>query len=114
MIEKQSTGAATLLIHMLAKAATNIFVTNTVRGLVPALLRTKVAILFAMSYLDKAAATVKPPKRSKITGVHIADTIYFVAAFASRRRCGFSSDRTTRSTTHRKGIRSEVTKRGMT
>jgi hypothetical protein len=75
MIEKHSTGAATLLIHMLAKAATNMFVTRTVRGLVPALLSTKVAILFAMSYLDSAAATVKPPRRSMMTGVHIAAMI---------------------------------------
>jgi hypothetical protein len=72
MIEKHSTGAATLLIHMLANAATNMLVIRTVRGLVPALLRTNVAILFAMSYLDKAAAIVKPPSRSMMTGVHIA------------------------------------------
>jgi hypothetical protein len=75
MIEKHRTGAATLLIHILANAATNILVTRTVRGLVPALLRMKVAIRFAMSYLDNAAATVKPPSRSIITGVHIAAKI---------------------------------------
>jgi hypothetical protein len=79
MSEKHSTGAATLLIHILANAATNMLVTRTVRGLVPALLRTKVAILFAMSYLDSAAATVKPPRRSMITGVHIAAKIYWAA-----------------------------------
>jgi len=86
MIDKHNTGAATLLIHILAKAATNMFVTRTVRGLVPALLRTKVAILFAISYLDRAAATVKPPSSSNITGVHIAATMYFVALVASIRR----------------------------
>lgn len=85
MIEKHKTGAATLLIHMLAKAATNMFVTRTVLGLVPALLRTNVAILLAMSYLDRAAATVKPPRRSMMTGVHIAEKIYFVAALAPSR-----------------------------
>jgi len=79
MIEKHSTGAATLLIHILANAATNMLVTRTVRGLVPALLRTKVAILFAISYLDNAAATVNPPKRSIMTGVHIAAKIYCAA-----------------------------------
>lgn len=57
---------------MLANAATNMFVTSTVRGLVPALLKTNVAILFAMSYLDNAAATVKPPNKSMMTGVHMA------------------------------------------
>jgi hypothetical protein len=86
MIERHSTGAATLLIHILAKAATNMLVTSTVRGLVPALLRTNVAILFAISYFDRAAAIVNPPRSSRMTGVHIAATIYLVAALASNRR----------------------------
>ncbi len=85
MSEKHNTGAATLLIHMLAKAATNMFVTRTVRGLVPALLRTKVAILFAMSYLESAAATVKPPRRSMMTGVHMAAKMYAAALLAPSR-----------------------------
>lgn len=83
MMEKHRTGAATLLIHMLANAATNMFVTNTVRGRVPALLRTNVAILLAISYFDKAAATVNPPSSNMITGVHIAEKMYFVAVAAS-------------------------------
>ena len=69
---KQSTGAATLLIHILANMATPIFVSSTVRGFVPALLRTKVAIIFAMLYFDRAAAIVKPPSKSMMTGVHMA------------------------------------------
>jgi hypothetical protein len=85
MIDKQRTGAATLLIHILAKAATNMLVIRTVRGRVPALLRTKVAILLAISYFERAAATVKPPSSSKITGVHMAATINLVASFASSR-----------------------------
>lgn len=85
MIDRHRTGAATLLIHMLAKAATNMFVTRTVLGLVPALLRTNVAILFAISYFESAAATVKPPSRRRMTGVHIAATMYLVAALASSR-----------------------------
>ena len=48
MMEKQSTGDATLLIHMLRIMATNMLVIRTVLGRVPALLRTKVAIIFAM------------------------------------------------------------------
>ena len=72
MIEKQRTGAATLLIHILANMATNMLVRSTVRGFVPALLRTKVAIILAMLYLESAAAIVKPPRSSIITGVHIA------------------------------------------
>lgn len=85
MIEKHKTGAATLLIHILANAATNILVTSTVLGLVPALLRTKVAILFAMSYFERAAAIVNPPRSNMITGVHMAAKIYLVAALASSR-----------------------------
>lgn len=85
MIEKHSTGAATLLIHILANAATSILVTRTVRGRVPALLRTNVAILFAISYLDKAAAMVKPPRSSMIVGVHMAAKMYLVAASAFKR-----------------------------
>lgn len=73
IMEKQRTGAATLLIHMLANMATNMLVMSTVLGLVPALLRTKVAIILAMLYLDRAAAMVKPPSKSMITGVHMAE-----------------------------------------
>lgn len=72
MIEKHSTGAATLLIHILANIATNILVRRTVLGFVPALLRTNVAIILAMLYLESAAAIVKPPRSSIITGVHMA------------------------------------------
>ena len=114
MKEKHRTGAATLLIHMLAKAATNMLVTSTVRGLVPALLRTNVAIRFAMSYFDSAAAIVKPPRRSIITGVHMAAKMYFVAALASSRTCGLSSDLTTLRITQRNGISRDVTNRGIT
>lgn len=114
MMEKHKTGAATLLIHILAKAATNMFVRSTVLGRVPALLRTVVAILFAMSYFERAAAIVKPPRSSMITGVHIAEKMYFVAAGASSLWWGFSSDRTTCSTTHKNGIIKDVTNRGIT
>lgn len=58
---------------MLANIATNMFVRSTVLGFVPALLSTKVAIIFAMLYFDSAAAIVKPPSKSIITGVHIAE-----------------------------------------
>lgn len=114
IIEKHKTGAATLLIHMLAIIATNMFVTRTVRGLVPALLRTNVAIIFAILYLENAAAIVKPPKSSTMTGVHMAAKIWPAASLASSRRCGFSSDRITRRITTKKGTRSAVTKSGMT
>jgi uncharacterized membrane protein (DUF485 family) len=72
MMLKHRTGAATLLIHMLANMATPMHVKSTFRGLVPALLKVKVAIIFAMLYLLSAAAIVKPPSSSMITGVHIA------------------------------------------
>lgn len=79
MMEKQRTGEATLLIHMLRIIATNILVIRTVRGLVPALLRTKVAIIFAMWNFDKAAAMVKPPRSSTMTGVHMEAKTYLAA-----------------------------------
>lgn len=73
MIEKHSTGAATLLIHILANIATNMLTSRTVLGFVPALLSTRVAIIFAMLYLESAAAMVKPPSNSIMTGVHMAE-----------------------------------------
>lgn len=113
MIEKHKTGAATLLIHILATNATNILVSKTVRGRVPALLRTKVAISFAIEYFERAAARVKPPSSSMMTGVHMAANTYFVALLASSRRCD-SSERTTRRMTARNGTRSPVTNSGIT
>jgi hypothetical protein len=85
MMEKHNTGAATLLIHILAIIATNMLVRRTVRGLVPALLRTNVAMSLAIWYFESAAAIVKPPRRSMITGVHIAEKTYLVASFAFSR-----------------------------
>lgn len=85
MMEKHKTGAATLLIHILAIMATNMLVTRTVRGRVPALLRTKVANSLAMWYFDSAAAMVNPPSNSMITGVHMAAKTYFVALLGLNR-----------------------------
>lgn len=79
-MEKQRTGDATLLIHMLRIKATNMLVINTVRGLVPALLRTSVARNFAIWNFERAAAIVKPPKRSMMTGVHIEAKTYLAAS----------------------------------
>jgi hypothetical protein len=73
MMEKNSTGAATLLIHILANMATNMFTSNTVLGFVYALVRTSVVIILAMLYFDSAAAMVKPPRSSMMTGVHMAE-----------------------------------------
>lgn len=72
MIEKHNTGEATLLIHILANIETNMQARRTFRGRVPALLSTKVAIILAMLYFERAAAMVKPPSSSIITGVHMA------------------------------------------
>ena len=113
MMEKQSTGAATLLIHMLANMATNMDEINTVRGLVPALLSTKVAMIFAILYLDKAAAIVNPPSSNIMTGVHMAAKTYVAAGLDSSRRWGLSSDLATRRTTTRKGTMSDVTNKGI-
>lgn len=61
-----------MLISMLANAATSMFAISTVLGFVPALLSTKVAIRLSIIHLDRAAARVKPPRRSMMTGVHMA------------------------------------------
>ena len=113
MMLKHNTGAATLLIHILANIATPMLVSKTVRGLVPALLRTKVAIILAILYFDSAAAMVNPPRRSMITGVHMDAKTALVASFGPSRLCGLSSDRMIPRTTTRKGINNEVTKSGM-
>ena len=113
MMEKQSTGAATLLISMLANAATNMLARITVRGFVPALLSTNVARCLSILHLDSAAARVKPPRSSMMTGVHMAEKMYEAAALASRRLDGSVSECGTRRTTQRKGIVRDVTKRGM-
>ena len=112
-MEKHKTGAATLLIHMLATNATNMLVSRTVRGRVPALLKTNVAMSLAIEYFDSAAAIVKPPSSSMITGVHIAENTYAVALFVSSLRC-VSSERTTCRTTAKNGTSMAVTKSGMT
>lgn len=114
MIEKHNTGAATLLIHILANAATNMFVTKTVRGLVPALLKTQVAIRFAISYLESAAATVKPPRSSMITGDHMAGKMNFAASEAESLLSDPTDEGKTLKITHRNGTIREVTKSGMT
>lgn len=84
-MEKQRTGAATLLISMLANAATNIFASITDLGTVPALLSTNVARCLSILHLDRAAARVNPPRSSMITGVHMAAKMYLAASLASRR-----------------------------
>ncbi len=69
---------------------------------------------FAIPYLERAAAMAKPPRRSMITGVHIAEKMYFVAAAAGRRLCCLSSVRRTWRSTHSIGTSNDVTNRGMT
>jgi len=112
-MEKQRTGAATLLMSMLAKAATNMLATRTVLGTVPALLRMKVAKRLSSLHLESAAARVKPPRRSMITGLHIAEKTNLAASGEARRPCGLLLLRTTLRTTARNGIMSEVTNRGI-
>ena len=92
--------------------AMNMLVRRTTRGFVPALLRTNTAIRLATLYFESAAAMVKPPSRSMITGVHIALKTNDAASFVSS-RVFVSGSRTTLRMTTRKGTRSEVTNRGM-
>ena len=113
MMLKHNTGAATFEIHIDANIATPIHVSSTMLGFVPAFDRTNVAIIFAMLYLLSAAAIVKPPSKSMMTGVHMAAKMYEAAALDVRRACGLSSWRTTRRTTTRNGTSKEVTKSGI-
>ena len=98
-----------------AKAATNMLATKTVLGCVPALLKIRVAKRLSILHLDNAAASVKPPSSSMMTGVHMAENIADVASLEFSLFGGFegSSSRTTLSKTDRKGMSSEVTNRGI-
>lgn len=70
---KQSVGAATLLIHMLAKHDTHIKANKTTDGLVPARLRTRVMRMRSILVLLNADDIVNPPMRSMIVGENIAE-----------------------------------------
>ena len=113
MIERHNTGAATLLIHMLANVATNIFDKSTKLGFVPALDNTKVAMILAIWYLLNAPAIAKPPKSNIITGENMAWNIYLVASCAGS-WWWLSSLRKTPKHTANKGTKSEVTNSGIT
>lgn len=98
-----------------ANAATNMLAISTVLGCVPALLKTSVARRLSILHFDRAAARVKPPRSSMITGDHMAAKMAVVASFESRRFGGLlgSSSRTTLRTTDKKGMRREVTNNGI-
>lgn len=113
MREKQSTGAATLLIHIDRNAATLIMASRTHFGPVPALRSTADAIILAMWCLLKAAASVKPPRSSIITGENMSENTFFAADLASMRK-PVSGNRSTPRTTTKNGTSSAVTNSGMT
>ena len=73
MSVKQSVGAATLLIHMLAKQATPMNASRTVLGRSPARLSTRVIRTRSMAVLLSAEAIVKPPMRSMIVGENMTE-----------------------------------------
>jgi len=76
---KQSVGAATLLIHILAKQATPIKASRTVLGRVPARLNTFVIKMRSIAVLLSAEAIVKPPISNMIVGENMTEKMYFVA-----------------------------------
>ena len=76
MSVKHNVGAATLLIHMLAKHATPITESNTVLGLVPAKLNTRVMSTRSMLVLLRADAIVNPPIKSMIVGENMTEKMY--------------------------------------
>ena len=75
MMLKQSTGAATLLIHILAKHATPMNAKITVLGRSPATLSTRVISTRSIAVLLSADAIVKPPMRSIIVGENMTEKI---------------------------------------
>lgn len=74
-----------------------------------------VARRLSILHLDRAAARVKPPIKSIITGDHMEEKMAAVASLAVRRFGGLlgSSSRTTLRTTAKKGMKRDVTKRGI-
>jgi len=130
MSVKHNVGAATLLIHILAKHDTPINESNTVLGLVPARLNTRVISTRSMLVLLRADAIVNPPIKSMIVGENITEKIYlesdehpesskgegythFVASLVFNRSYFPSADRIVRNTASRKGTKIDVTNRGI-
>lgn len=130
MSVKHNVGAATLLIHMLAKHDTPITESNTTLGLVPAKLNTRVMSSRSMLVLLRADAIVNPPIKSMIVGENMTEKMYlknhehpgsskfekkihFVAALVLNRSCFPSEDRIVRNRARRKGTIIEVTNSGI-
>jgi hypothetical protein len=108
---KHSVGAATLLIHILAKQETPMKARSTELGLVPAKLRTLVIKIRSMLVLLRAEEIVNPPIRSMIVGENITENIYFVASGVDK--AVPSSLRMTRKHTNRRGTQIDVTNKGI-
>jgi hypothetical protein len=130
MSVKHNVGAATLLIHILAKHDTPITESNTTLGLVPAKLSTRVMSTRSMLVLLRADAIVNPPIKSIIVGENMTENIYlksyelpesskgeekthFDAALVLNRSSFPSEDRIVRKIARRKGTIIEVTNRGI-
>jgi hypothetical protein len=73
---KHRVGAATLLIHMLAKQETPMKASRTVLGRVPARLSTRVINTRSIFVLLSADEIVNPPIKSIIVGENIAENMY--------------------------------------
>jgi len=108
---KQSVGAATLLIHMLAKHDTPMKASKTVLGRVPAKLSTRVIKTRSILVLLSAEEIVKPPMRSMIVGENITENMYLVASGADKGAPSLS--RMTEKQTSSSGTISDVTKSGI-
>ena len=110
--EKQRTGAATLLIHILAKVLTNMLHSSTQCGLLPARDKIREARDLAMLCLERAAASEKPPSNNIITGPNISEKMRLAPFLASSGSPVFTSTMTLSKTT-RTGIHMEVTNKGI-
>jgi hypothetical protein len=118
------------LIHMLAKHATPMNASNTVRGLPPANASTRVISRRSIALLLNALAMVKPPMRSMIVGENICEKTYlqqcktskvdekktttnFVASVVESRFGSSPPERITRKRTSNSGTQRLVTNRGI-
>jgi hypothetical protein len=83
---KHNVGAATLLIHILAKQDTPIKESSTVLGRVPAKLKTRVISTRSMLVLLNADAMVNPPISSMMVGENMTENIYLTKSVSIQRQ----------------------------
>ena len=72
-----------MLIHILAKVATDMRTSKMTLGFSPAALRIRDAVMTSSRVFERTAAIVKPPIRSIIVGENIWEKIYLLISYYS-------------------------------